>query len=82
MNITAKNLLEDKICEKCKFYEFELGLPGLCVIDRQLDSNPYLGTKPIPEENTCERWEESPHKDLRVSIQALDINGNVLKILR
>lgn len=79
MNIIAKNILEDKVCEKCKFYEWEQGEIEYCVIDRQLDSNPYSGTKPIPKENTCERWEDFPYKELKVSMQALDINGKAVK---
>lgn len=68
INKIAKNLLEDKTCDNCKYKEYEQGEVYFCSIDRQQDSNPYLGTKPIPEENTCERWESIPEVQVNINI--------------
>lgn len=55
----AKNLLDNKTCNSCKYKEYEQGEVYYCSLNRQLDSNPYLGTAPLPEVNTCEHWEEA-----------------------
>lgn len=54
----AKNLLDGKTCDNCKYKECEMGEVCYCTLYRQLDSNPYLGTAPLPEVNTCEGWIE------------------------
>lgn len=83
MNTITKNLLEGKICEKCKFYETESGEVKYCSVDVQLDStNPYLGTKPIPKEHTCERWDYIPHLELRMSTQEIQAERKILKDLK
>lgn len=60
----AKNLLENKTCNNCKFREHEQGDVFFCGID---STNCYEGTKPLPKENTCERWEEIDFPYVNVS---------------
>ena len=55
----AKNLLENKTCDNCEYKKCEHGEFCFCTLYRQLDSNPYLGTEPLPEENTCFFWKEN-----------------------
>ncbi|MFW6002115.1 MAG: hypothetical protein ACOCQD_02140 [archaeon] len=65
-NKIAKNLLEGRTCDNCRYKECEQGDVCYCVLYKQLDSNPYLGVRPIPKENTCTKWEKRINKKLNV----------------
>jgi hypothetical protein len=48
----AKNLLEEKTCDKCNHYGDEYPSPLYCALSE--------AKKRLPPENTCEKWEKNP----------------------
>jgi len=74
-DIIAKNLLEGKVCNKCKHYIVEKKEVVFCGRDVPRTHDPQVAweySHSIPEENTCECWKPAAAPDWKSVLKTLD----------
>ena len=79
INQIAKNLLEGKTCQNCKYRCCEQGDVFFCDVNAYQDSNPYAGTQSLPKDETCHQWEEIP-KAIEMNITSVPFSAKPQKL--